>query len=205
MKKTKLILIVIAVISLFIGGIIWILSVYPQENVGTMPSSELVLTKAWNGEVERVPGLLQVPQWMKETWEYRKLLIRGNVSTLTWKDFEGNTYVAHTLGREKDKTGRNFVSFSSMERRRPDGSLENATMLSGDSVPVQGKIFDETGNKIISISKASNGNYRISFFENNEDKFTKEWQIDPNLNIYSEQVRGTDGHYHFTYNMRDTR
>ncbi len=205
MKRTKLILIVPAIIVIFTGGIILILSVYPQKNVVAMPPSELVLTKAWNGEVVRVPGLLEVPQWMKETWEYRKLLARGNVSTLTWKDLEGNTYIAHTLGRERDKTGKWFVSFSGMEKRRPDDSLENATMLSGDSKPVEGKIFDETGKKIMFISKRNSGNYRVSFFEGNEDKFTKEWEIDPNLNIYSEQVRDTDGRYHFTYNMRENR
>jgi hypothetical protein len=75
------------------------MSKYPQKNFGPMPDSEMVLTNLWNGEVVRVPGLLKVPQWMKKTWEYRKLLTRGNVSELTWKVLEGNTYIANVLGR----------------------------------------------------------------------------------------------------------
>jgi hypothetical protein len=205
MKKAKLTVIIAAALVVFLVGIIWILSVYTQENIGPMDPFELVLTKAWNGEVIRVPGLLKVPQWMKKTWEYHKLLARGNVSELKWKDLEGNTYIASVLGREKDKTGKRFVCFSGMVKRRSDGSLENATLLTGDSEPIEGKIFDQTGKKIMFISRGNNGNYTVSFFENNEDKFEKEWEIDPELNIYSEQVRDENGHYHFTYNMRENR
>ncbi|MEJ2647647.1 MAG: hypothetical protein P8016_04460 [Sedimentisphaerales bacterium] len=205
MKRAKLTLIISPVLVVSLGAIIWMLARYPQENIGPIPPSELVLTKAWNGEVVRIPGLLEVPQWMKETWEYHRLLAKGNVSTLTWKDLEGNIYVANVLGREKDKTGKRFVSFSGMVKRRPDGSLEESTLLFGDSKPVEGKIFDETGKKIMFISKGNNGSYTVSFFEDNKDKFTKEWEINPELIIYSEQVRDTDGNYHFTYNMREMR
>lgn len=205
MKRAKLIYIIIAVLIIFIVSIIWIISKQHQENIGPMPDSEMVLTKLWNGEVVRVPGLLKVPQWMKKTWEYRKLLARGNVSTLTWKDLEGNSYVAHTLGRMKDKTGKRFVCFSSMVKKRPDDSLENTTLLAGNNEPFECNIFDEKGNKIIFVSKGNNGGYTVSFFENNEDKFEKEWEINPELNIYSEQVRSEDGSYHFTYNMRENR
>ncbi|MBN1974973.1 MAG: hypothetical protein JW787_15135 [Sedimentisphaerales bacterium] len=205
MKRAKLIYIIIAALIVFICGIIWIISKDPQENIGPMPDSELVLTKLWNGEVVRVPGLLKVPQWMKKTGEYRRLLARGYVSTLTWKDFESNSYVAHVLGRMKDKAGKRFVCFSSMVKKRPDGSLENTTLLAGDNEPFECSIFDEKGNKIIFVSRGNNGGYTVSFFENDEDKFVKEWEINPELNIYSEQVRNENGNYHFTYNMRENR
>ena len=89
-----------------------------------------------------------------------------------------------------------------MEKKRPDGSLENVTLLAGDSEPFEWKIMDEKGSRTMSISRLSEGGYTVRFLENNEDKLVKEWEVDPERNIYSEQVRGEDGHYHFTHNMR---
>jgi hypothetical protein len=202
MKLSKLALI-IAVVVLVAAGIIWRLSTARRETgPRRMEGAELVLTKAWNGEVVRVPGPLTVPQWMKETREYRRILRWGFVSDLTATDPNGNTYVAHALGREKNSEGKRFVFFSSMEKRRPDGSLENVTLLAGDSEPFEWKILDDRGSRTMSISKSSEGGCRVRFFEKNEDKLVKEWEVDPERNIYSEQVRGEDGHYHFTHNMR---
>ena len=202
MKASKLALF-IPVVVLVAAGMIWRLSTAGRET-GPRPMevAELVLTKAWNGEVVRLPGPLTVPQWMKETNEYRRILIRGSVSDLTATDPNGNTYVAHALGRERDKAGKLFVCFSSMEKKRPDGSLENVTLLAGDSEPFEWKIMDEKGSRTMSISRLSEGGYTVRFLENNEDKLVKEWEVDPERNIYSEQVRGEDGHYHFTHNMR---
>ena len=205
MKRIKSALLIAVVVLVVVGVTIWMSSANQQPKIGPMEASELVLTKAWNGEIVRVPGLLTVPQWMKETRDYKRILRRGFVTNLSWTDLEGNKYVAHALGREKDKAGNRFVCFSSMEKKRPDGSLENATLLAGDREPFECKIMDEKGNKIIFVSKGNNGGYNVAFFENNEDKFVKEWEIDPELNIYSEQVRGEDGHYHFTHNMRENR
>jgi hypothetical protein len=202
MKASKL-AVFTAVVVLVGAGIIWWLSTAGRETgPGRIEVPELVLTKVWNGEIVHVAGPLTVPQWMKETREYRRILIRGSVSDLTATDPNGNTYVAHALGRERDKAGKLFVCFSSMEKRRPDGSLENVTRLAGDSEPFQWKIPDEKGNRTMFISKNSKGGYRVRFFENDEDRLVKEWEVDPERNIYSEQVRGEDGHYHFTHNMR---
>jgi hypothetical protein len=205
MKKAKLTFIITAALVVFLCGIIWILSVYPQENIGPMDASELVLTKVWNGEVVRVPGLLKVPQWMKKTREYRKLLIRSRPVELTWKDLDGNTYIADAPGgRWKVGGGKYSVIISSIDKKRPNGLLENHTLF-GNYKPYNGSIYDDTGKKIISISKENNGGYTISFFKDNEDKFEKKWEIDSELNIYSEQVCDKDGQYHFTYNMKENR
>ena len=51
-------------------------------------------------------------------------------------------------------------------------------------------------------SIGNSGSYTIAFFEDGEKKFTKEWEVDPNLTIYSEQVKGEDGHYQFTHRKR---
>ncbi|HUT30062.1 MAG TPA: hypothetical protein VMX13_09745 [Sedimentisphaerales bacterium] len=201
--KTSKVALFIGLVLLIAAGMIWRLSTAGREaGSRLMEVAELVLTKAWTGEVVRLPGPLTVPQWMKETREYRGILRWGSVSDLTATDPNGNTYVAHALGRERDKAGKFFVCFSSMEKRRPDGSLENVTLLAGDSEPFEWKILDENGNRTMSISRLSEGGYTVRFFENNEDKVVKEWEVDPEHNIYSEQVRGEDGHYHFTHNMR---
>ena len=126
---------------------------------------------------------------------------RGTVSDLTWTDLDGNTYVAQALGKEENDEGKLFVCFSSIRKNRRDGSLENSTLLSGDSNPYQWKIMDEKGKRIMFISRKTDGSYTVTFYENDEDKFIKEWEVDPELNIYSEQVQGEDGHYHFTHNL----
>jgi hypothetical protein len=77
MKISKLTFFIFLVLLVFIFFGILLRCKYPRENIGPMPDSELVLTKEWNGEVVRVPGLLDVPEWMKKTWEYRKLLARS--------------------------------------------------------------------------------------------------------------------------------
>ena len=202
MKRSKLTLSIVVVVLIVVGIIWWLSSASRGTYPGQMEVAELVLTKAWNGEVACVPGALTIPQSMKETREYRRILRRGFVSDLTTADLDGNTYVAHALGRMKNDAGEYFVCFSSMGKRRQDGSLENVTLLSGDSEPFEWTITDEKGNRTTHVSKGSSGNYTVTFFENNEDKCAKEWEVDPKLNIYSEQVRGEDGHYHFTHNMR---
>lgn len=201
MKESRLAL-VTAVVVLIAAGIIWRLWAASGE-MGPRPVevTELVLTKSWNGEIVRVPGPLTVPKWMKETTEYRRILRWGSVSDLTATDPNGNTYVAHALGREKNSQGKRFVCFSSMEKRRPDGLLENITRLAGDGEPFEWKILDEKGNCTTLISKLREGGYTVRFFEKNEDKPIKEWEVDPQRNIYSEQVRAEDGRYHFTHNM----
>ncbi|MBN2589667.1 MAG: hypothetical protein JXA96_07385 [Sedimentisphaerales bacterium] len=168
-----------------------------------MPESELVLTKVWNGEVVRVPGLLDVPQWMKKKWEYRKLLMRSRPVELKWKDLDGNTYIADAPGgRTKVEGGKYSVIISSIVKKRPNGSLENHTLF-GNHRPFIGSIYDETGNKIMSIIKGSRDSYTVSFFENNEDKFEKKWQVNSEMNIYSEQILDPNGTYHYTYNMKE--
>jgi hypothetical protein len=205
MKRAKFTFIITGVLAVFVCMIMWILSLYPQENIGPMPPSELALTKAWNGEVVRVPGLLEVPQWMKETREYRKLLIKSRPAELTWKDLDGNTYIADAPGgRWKVDGGKYSVIISSIVKKRPNGSLENRTLF-GNYKPFSCSIYDETGKKIMFISKGYSESYTVSFFEDNEDKMTKEWEINPELKIYSEQVRDEDGNYHFTHNMREMR
>ena len=132
MKRSKLTLLLL-VLVLIVAGIVWRLSSASSEaGPVRIEAAELVLTKAWNGEVVRVPGALRIPQSMEETKEYRLVLRKGFVSDLTAADLDGNTYVAHALGREKNSKGENSVTFSSMEKRRPDGSLENVTILGVD-------------------------------------------------------------------------
>lgn len=193
----------IGVIVLIVAGTAWWLSSERRAAApGRMDKAELVLTKAWDGEVVRVPGALTVPPWMKETRDYRRTLTRGFASDLTATDLDGNTYVAHALGRAENSAGRHFVCFSSMEKRRPDGSLENVTHMAGDAEPFEWTIMDENGNRTIHVMKGSAGNYTVAFFENNEDEFVKEWEADSELNICSEQVRDEDGRYHFTHRLR---
>ncbi len=193
----------IGLIVLIGVGMVWRLSSANREAMpGRMDEVELRLTKAWDGEVVAVPGALTIRPWMKKTREYKRILNRGFASDLTATDLDGNTYVAHALGRQRNDAGRYFVCFSSMEKRRPDGSLENVTLLAGDAEPFEWTIMDERGNRTIHVMKGNAGSYTVAFFENGEAKFVKEWEVDPELNIYSEQVRSEDGHYHFTHRMR---
>jgi hypothetical protein len=203
MKRARFTIFVTVAFVLFLGCIILILSKRSKENIGPMPDSELVLTKVWNGEVVRVLGLLDVPQWMRKTWEYRKLLMRSRPVELTWKDLDGNTYIADAPGgRVKIDGGKYSVIISSIVKKRPDGSLENRTLF-GNHEPFIGSIYDETGKKIMSISKGYSESYTISLFEDNEDKIEKKWQVNSKMNIYSEQILDPNGNYHFTYNLTE--
>ncbi len=60
------------------------------------------------------------------------------------------------------------------------------------------KIRDESGNLSMHISKMNDGSYIARFYDFG-DYCVKEWEVDPNLSIYSEQVRGEDGHWRFTH------
>lgn len=203
MKRTRLTIFVTVAFVILLGCIILIRSKCTREYVGPMPDSELVLTKIWNGEVVRVPGLLDVPQWMKKNWEYRKLLARSKAVELTWKDLDGSTYIADApRGLWSVHGGKNSVIISSIVKKRPDGSLENHTLFVHYK-PYNSSIYDETGKKIISISKDNNRGYIISFFKDDKDKFEKQWEINSKLNIYSEQIRDPNGNYHFTYNLTE--
>ena len=173
-------------------------SIAPQR----MEVADLMMTKLWNDEVVNVPGPMTVPAWMKQSKTYRTILERGSVSNLTWSDIDGNTYVAHAIGRMKNKVGKPYVLFSKIEKRRPDSSLENETLLAGDSKPFEWSIMNEDGNRIMFVSKGAKGGGEVAFFEDGEDNFSKEWEFDPALKIFSEQVRGENGSYHFTHNLR---
>jgi hypothetical protein len=122
---------------------------------------------------------------------------------LTWKDLDGNTYIADAPGgRWRAVGGKYSVIISSIVKKRPDGSLENHTLF-GNHKPFHSSINDETGKKIMSILKGNSNSYTISFFKDNEDKFEKKWEVDSELKIYSEQVRDEEGNYHFTHNMKE--
>lgn len=191
------------VVVLLVGGMIWRLSSLGREpEPGRMEPAELVLTKQWNGEVVRVPGPLTLPPWVKEMKAYRRILDRGFSTDLTTTDLDGNKYVAHGLGRMKNGAGEPFVCFSSIDRYRPSGSLENTTLVAGDAEPFEWTVLNEKGERITFGSIGKSGSYTIAFFEEGEENFTKEWQVDPNLTIYSEQVKGEDGHYQFTHRKR---
>ncbi len=197
-SKRRFIFFITLAFVIFLECVIYILSKYPGEYTGPVPDSELVLTKVWNGEVVRVPGLLDVPEWMKKTWKYRKLLAISKSAELTWKDSDGNTYIADAGGRWKVDGGKYSVAISGIVKKRPNGSLENYTLF-GNHKPSIGSIYDETGKKIMSVSKGDG--YAISFFKDNQDNAEKKWQVNSEMNIYSEQVLDPNGNYHFTYNL----
>lgn len=203
MKRRKLLLFTIVVALGVIGITLCFVSTSNDllSKPMLMEPSELVFTKAWDGEVVRLPGPLALPPWLKKTKEYRRILQRGSVSDLTWLDVEGNTYVAHAFGREENQGGEPFVSFSSVQKRRPDGSLDNVTRLGGENQTLEWSIMDERGNRLMLGSKKNDGRLSVAFFDADEDKLVKvkEWEIDSKLNIQSEQVRDEGGRYHFTY------
>ena len=193
----------ISLIVLLVAGMIWGLYFCGREpEPGRMEPSELVLTKQWNGEVVRVSGPLELPPWLRETKDYRRILDRGFSTNLTTTDLDGNKYVAHVLGRMKNKAGGRFVCFSRIDKYRPNGSLENTTLVAGDAEPFEWTVLNEKGERTMFGSIGNSGSYTIAFFEDGREKFTKEWEVDPNLTIYSEQVRGEDGHYQFTHRKR---
>ena len=203
MKRARFTIFVTIAFVFFLGCLILILSKRSKENIGPMPDSELVLTKVWNGEVVRVPGLLDVPQWMRKTWEYRKLLMNSKSVELTWKDLDGNTYIADAPGGQwKVKGGKSSLIISSIVKKRTDGSLENRTLFANYK-PYSCSIYDETGKKFISISKENDGSYTILFFKDNQDKVEKIWEVNSKMNIYSEQIRDPNGNYQFTYNLTE--
>jgi len=43
------------------------------------------------------------------------------------------------------------------------------------------------------------GSYTVRFYDTGDERCVKEWEVDPNLSIYSEQVLGEDGHWRFTH------
>lgn len=198
MQRSRLRL-VITLVVLVALGMIWWWSARRQPTPGRMEASQLVLTKAWDKQIVHVPGPLTIPPWLKQTREYKRVLRRGVCLDLTTTDLDGNRYVAHALGRTKNPAGDYVVCFSSIDKYREDGSLENVTLLADGETAFEWHIRDMKGNRSMFASKGNSGSYTVAFFENGEDKFVKEWEVDPELNIYSEQVRGEDGHYNFTH------
>jgi hypothetical protein len=194
------VLLIMAVVAT-VAGIVWWRAVVRREALpGRMAVPELVMTKAWNGEVVHVPGALAVPPWLKRTREYRRVLRRGFALDLTTTDLDGNTYVAHALGREKNDAGEYVVCFSHIDKHRPDGLLENMTLFGRYAEPVQWDIRGEQGHRTVQVSRNNAGKYTVRL-EDEKGTMTREWEVDPNLYIYSEQVRGEDGHYHFTHRL----
>lgn len=203
MKRKRLTLLAVLVL-LIASTLILRFVATEQETIKPRPMevADLIMTKLWDGEAVRIPGPMTVPDWMKESTGYRRILKRGFVSDLSWKDTDGNTYKAYAMGRAKNKAGKRYVLFSKMEKRRPDGSLENMTLLAGDSEPFEWNVMDDEGNREIFVSKGANGGGEVAFFEDDIDNFSKEWEFNPSLKIFSEQIRGEDGSYHFTHNLR---
>ena len=199
MKRRMLVFIVLLVALTIVGIFVWQVLKSGKRTPPKMEVPVLVLTKAWNGEVVRVPGPLTVPQWIKDGKECRGILRSGNALEITWTDQDGNNYEASALGKAKNAEGKLYVDFSYMKKQRPNGSYENVTVLTGDSKPVEWKIRDESGNLTMHISKMGDGSYLVNFYDIGDDRCVKEWEVDPSLSIYSEQVRGEDGHWRFTH------
>ena len=200
-NRRRLLTIFVAVVGA--GALWWLFGRDTEPEPTVMAPAELMLTKRWNGDVVRVAGPLTLPPWMREMKAYKRIMERGFATDLVTTGLDGHRYVAHALGRMKNQAGRRFVCFSSIDRHRPDGTPENVTLVAGDAEPFEWKVMNERGERVMFGSIGNSGSYTIAFFEPGADKFEKEWQVDPNLTIYSEQVKGEDGHYHFTHGGRE--
>ena len=127
--------------------------------------------------------------------------------TFTTFDRQGYKYVAQGLGFLRDKNGRFCEAFASIKRYRPDGKLEASTTILSGSVPEEWMTFDDQGEKAVYVyafHKDEGTSYEVIFY-GDDGKMVKEWYTNTDGVVYSEQVRGPDGRYHFTHQMKELK
>jgi len=171
------------------------------------PEREMVLTLGWNGEQVAIPAPVKFPEWGKKTWEFRLWRWKKDSRTFTTFDRKGYKYVAQGLGFVRDKNGRLYGAFSGIKRYGPDGKLEASTTILSGNVPEEWMTFNEQGKKAVYVyafHKDAGTSYEVIFY-GDDGKMVKEWYTNTNGVVYSEQVRGPDGRYHFTHRMKELK
>ncbi len=128
-----------------------------SATAATLPN--LHLTLGWNNQTYDVPPPAMLPDAMRQTREFRRWEVVGDVRTLTWTAGDGTRFVADCMGMVIDgATGQRTPMIPKVSRFRADGTLENSTNNSVGLQPSEWTLYAADGTtKVLGVTNRLNG------------------------------------------------
>jgi beta-lactamase regulating signal transducer with metallopeptidase domain len=174
--------------------------------IGEGPEREMTLTLGWSGEKVKIPAPVVLPEWGRKTKEFElwKLgIVRREITVFDIDDYK---YVAQGHGRKKNVKGELNTVLYSVERYRPNRTLEAYTLYSeADGAPTEWRTYNEDGNKriwVVNLPTAGDCKRKVIFY-GPDGKETKKWQVSEFDVVYAELVTDPNGQSYFTHYLKE--
>jgi len=174
--------------------------------IGEGPEREMTLTLGWSGEKVKIPAPVVLPEWGRKTKEFElwKLgIVRREITVFDIDDYK---YVAQGHGRKKNVKGELNIVLYSVERYRPNRTLEAYTLYSeADGAPTEWRTYNEDGNKriwVVNLPTAGDCKRKVIFY-GPDGKETKKWQVSEFDVVYAELVTDPNGQSYFTHYLKE--
>lgn len=174
--------------------------------IGEGPEREMTLTLGWSGEKVKIPAPVVLPEWGRKTKEFElwKLgIVRREITVFDIDDYK---YVAQGHGRKKNVKGELNTVLYSVERYRPNRTLEAYTLYSeADGAPTEWRTYNEDGNKriwVVNLPTAGDCKRKVIFY-GPDGRETKKWQVSEFDVVYAELVTDPNGQSYFTHYLKE--
>jgi hypothetical protein len=173
----------------------------PVPDLTKLSESNLTLKIAWNKQEFHIPRPAEIPLDILHSRAYRRWTSRGNVTTFTGHDGQGNTVEVQALGFVRDRSSQRHPLIPRITVHRPEGTLLNETDYNPDGIPETWTTYDQDGKtQLTKVGYRTSGKpgtpfvrevtcYRpdgtaTQYVANNPDRIVWiEWELDVNGNI----------------------
>ena len=174
--------------------------------IGEGPEREMTLTLGWSGEKVKIPAPVVLPEWGRKTKEFELWKLGRVTGEITVFDIDDYKYVAQGHGRKKNVKGELNIVLYSVERYRPNRTLEAYTLYSeADGAPTEWRTYNEDGNKriwVVNLPTAGDCKRKVIFY-GPDGKETKKWQVSEFDVVYAELVTDPNGQSYFTHYLKE--
>jgi beta-lactamase regulating signal transducer with metallopeptidase domain len=174
--------------------------------IGEGPEREMTLTLGWSGEKVKIPAPVVLPEWGRKTKEFELWKLGRVTGEITVFDIDDYKYVAQGHGLKKNVEGELNTVLYSVERYRPNGTLEaNTLYFEADGDPTEWRTYNKDGNeRIWVVNRPTAGDCkRKVIFYGPDGKETKEWQVSKFDVVYAELVTDPNGQSYFTHYLKE--
>ncbi len=174
--------------------------------IGEGPEREMTLTLGWSGEKVKIPAPVVLPEWGRKTKEFELWKLGRVTGEITVFDIDDYKYVAQGHGLKKNVEGELNTVLYSVERYRPNGTLEaNTLYFEADGDPTEWRTYNKDGNeRIWVVNRPTAGDCkRKVIFYGPDGQETKEWQVSKFDVVYAELVTDPNGQSYFTHYLKE--